>query len=502
MTLIGQLSSLESAGLIRVAQVEPDLEYLFRHALVQDAAYQSLLASDRRRLHHAVGQVIEDLYADRLDEYAAMLARHFDSAGDAERARDYYTRAGDAALATFANPEAEGLYRHALALARTETDRAALLDQLGEALVRQGLFEAWLEAWRRAIELCRSAGNLDSVAHLYARSARAAWYAGDTPRGLALCQEGQAAVEGAPESPDQARLLHEVARAYLFNGMAERAEPLLRQALDMARRQDAPGVEADALATLGVLPNVPADEALSVLRTSVALAHEHGLLDIAQRAHHNLAIVIGGLGGDLRAAREQFEEAILIARKRGVVSEEVLSSMSAAGLSIAFGELPVAEEALSRLEAAIDTLPDPEGSRIELRAMQAGLYGVKGDWQRATELQRQVLDEAEDRGNLQMVLNAIGEITSLALELHFLGISPELGPVGWAETEALLHRAIEITDGGLGSRVAPRYLLSILRSRQGRLAEARAWLAEAEFHAREYSSAWDEQSLRLARLEL
>lgn len=502
MTLMSQLTNLESAGLIRIAQVEPDLQYLFRHVLVQDAAYQSLLSSDRRRLHRSVGQVIERLYGDRLDEYAAVLARHFARAGDEARAQDYYQRAADAALAAFANPEAESLYRHALELTQAKPALAALLGQLGEALVRQDRFEEGLDTWRRAIELCLSAGNLDRVANLYARSARAAWHAGDIPRGLALCEEGLAAVEGAPESADQARLLHETARAYLFNGMAGRAEPLLRQALDMARRQGAVGVEADALATLGVLPKIPADEVLSALRTSVTLAHDHGLLEIAHRAHHNLGIVTASLTGDLRAAREQFQEAIRIAKKRGVVSEQALSWMSTFGLSVGLGELQAAEEALSHLEALIESLSDPEAIRLELRSMQASLCGVKGQWQQATELHRQVLDEAERRGNLQMALNAIQELAAFAFELHELG-NP-LGPRDddWSETEALLHRALDITDSGPGSRVSPRSQLSILRVRQGRLDEARAWLAEAESHAREYPSAWDEQILRVTRLEL
>jgi predicted ATPase len=55
MTVISQLGRLETSGLIRLAQVEPDLEYLFRHSLVQEAAYHSLLAADQKRLHLAVG---------------------------------------------------------------------------------------------------------------------------------------------------------------------------------------------------------------------------------------------------------------------------------------------------------------------------------------------------------------------------------------------------------------------------------------------------------------
>ena len=57
MTIISQLNALEMSGLIRLVQAQPELEYLFRHALVQDTAYGSLLKQDRKRLHLAVGTV-------------------------------------------------------------------------------------------------------------------------------------------------------------------------------------------------------------------------------------------------------------------------------------------------------------------------------------------------------------------------------------------------------------------------------------------------------------
>jgi predicted ATPase len=73
MSLFNNLSTLETAGLIQVSRVEPDLEYLFRHSMVQDAAYASLLESDRKRLHLEVGNAIESLYPDRNKELAAIL---------------------------------------------------------------------------------------------------------------------------------------------------------------------------------------------------------------------------------------------------------------------------------------------------------------------------------------------------------------------------------------------------------------------------------------------
>src|SRR5690348_2967939 len=68
------INVLETSGLIRLAAIQPELEYLFRHVLVQDAAYESLLKQERRRLHLAVAEALEALYPDRRNELTPMLA--------------------------------------------------------------------------------------------------------------------------------------------------------------------------------------------------------------------------------------------------------------------------------------------------------------------------------------------------------------------------------------------------------------------------------------------
>ncbi|HLF02662.1 MAG TPA: adenylate/guanylate cyclase domain-containing protein, partial [Anaerolineales bacterium] len=114
------LTTLEGLGLIRLAVVQPDLEYLFRHALVQEAAYNSLVKQDRRQLHLAVGEALEQLYPDRLTsrEFAPLLAQHFYSGGDDARALKHLVHAGDAAARVYANPEAILHYTRALEIAK------------------------------------------------------------------------------------------------------------------------------------------------------------------------------------------------------------------------------------------------------------------------------------------------------------------------------------------------------------------------------------------------
>ena len=117
-----QLDTLEARGLIRVAALHPELEYLFRHALLQDTAYGSLLKQERRALHQVVGTTLEELYPERLGELAAVLAMHFELAGDTAKAIEYLVAAAKFAVERNAIVEGYDLYTRAAALLPAATD--------------------------------------------------------------------------------------------------------------------------------------------------------------------------------------------------------------------------------------------------------------------------------------------------------------------------------------------------------------------------------------------
>ena len=123
MTADVELETLESKGLIRLATSLPELEYLFRHQLVQDAAYGSLLKQERRELHGQVGEALEDLYPERRGELSPVLGMHFEQAGETEKAIDYYAEGARHALRANALHEAYAGFDRA----------AALVDQEGAA---------------------------------------------------------------------------------------------------------------------------------------------------------------------------------------------------------------------------------------------------------------------------------------------------------------------------------------------------------------------------------
>src|SRR5205823_3506391 len=137
MTVTQTLQILETGGLIHLAAVQPELEYAFQHALIQDAAYLTLVKANRRLLHKAVGESLEQLYPGQLTSptLAPVLARHFAEAGDPARALNYYRLAGRAAADRHANAEAIHYFSQGLEIA---TNLASAGEAAADLFLRRG----------------------------------------------------------------------------------------------------------------------------------------------------------------------------------------------------------------------------------------------------------------------------------------------------------------------------------------------------------------------------
>ena len=121
------LTELQRLDLVVERSRRPAPEYRFRHGLVQEVAYASLVETKRKKLHRKVGEALEEIYEDSLEEPPyALVARHFSEADVPEKAAEYLLKAGDAARAIYADQEALEHYRRARTfLAHLKDERRA-----------------------------------------------------------------------------------------------------------------------------------------------------------------------------------------------------------------------------------------------------------------------------------------------------------------------------------------------------------------------------------------
>jgi class 3 adenylate cyclase/tetratricopeptide (TPR) repeat protein len=120
-----RLSYLKEIQLIRERRRMEELEYLFKHALAQEAAYESILLQKRKELHLKVADCIEKVFEERLHEFYGMLAFHYSSGEDLEKAEEYMIKAGEIALKSSASSEALHYYQEALKIFQKKYGDAA-----------------------------------------------------------------------------------------------------------------------------------------------------------------------------------------------------------------------------------------------------------------------------------------------------------------------------------------------------------------------------------------
>ena len=184
-----QLNVLQRADIIREIARTPEQEFTFRYVLMQEVTYQSILIKQRRVLHRQIGEALEALYADRLEEHAALLAQHFDAGGDPRAAHDYHV-AGNAAARLYANTEALAHYTRALEL--TTEDHSALLEARAAVYLFLGRMQEGIADYEAALEVLRQTERGAAECDVLSRLAWAYWASGESNQGLALAREAEA----------------------------------------------------------------------------------------------------------------------------------------------------------------------------------------------------------------------------------------------------------------------------------------------------------------------
>jgi ABC-type oligopeptide transport system substrate-binding subunit/class 3 adenylate cyclase len=155
------LAQLQRVDLVREKTSQPELEYMFKHSLTQEAAYNSLLVDRRREFHRRVGEALEELFADRKEQFLGLLAHHFEGAGEYRKAVDYLIQAGDRARLTDEHLEAADHYREAIKLlTELGDDRGAAQVWLKLGLIYHANFQFELahQANEKAFDLQKRAG--------------------------------------------------------------------------------------------------------------------------------------------------------------------------------------------------------------------------------------------------------------------------------------------------------------------------------------------------------
>jgi len=202
--LLSHLSGLKDSELLYERGIYPQSTYIFKHALTQEVAYDSLLLKRKREIHEEIGQAIEALYPDRLEEFYETLAYHSSRGEDWERANNYNREAGLKAHSFSAFEEAQSYFEASLqALKKLPRTRGRILQDIDirfnmrAALFPLGRHDEWAEHIRAAESLSKEIGDNTRLANSYNFLSTHSWIRGRHKEAIKLCEEGLSLAESA-----------------------------------------------------------------------------------------------------------------------------------------------------------------------------------------------------------------------------------------------------------------------------------------------------------------
>jgi tetratricopeptide (TPR) repeat protein len=259
--------------------------YRFSHALTQQYLYDELSVGERRMLHGEIAETLESISADHSDQFALQLARHYDEAGNAEKAVSYWSLAGDAAFAIYAQNEAIAAYTRALELSKEITISSEQLNHLytrrGRAMELTGQFEQALKNYDEM--LLAAHDHKDRRMELDAQVAASTLYSTptavmDTEKGRALSEETLKLAQELGDQAVESKVLWNLLLANLHGGEIDQAIDYGERSLSLARSLNLREQMAYTLTDLGRAHNTACrfEEAEARLTEAAGLWRELG----------------------------------------------------------------------------------------------------------------------------------------------------------------------------------------------------------------------------------
>jgi class 3 adenylate cyclase len=452
-TLEADLGHLERSRLVRLRSREPELEYVFKHALTQEVAYQSLLVQRRKDIHRKVGHAMAELYRDRIGALDSVVGEHFLRGEAWAEAFEHLRRAGDAAARLYAHTEARDCYGKAIIalahLPETDTTRRqrveALLALVGVSfgVDPEQNRTRLAEAEQLARSLPGADGEPGGDRALLARVAfwrgRVHWYQNEHRRAVDDFLEVLAAGEASGDEELLALASNLIGRVMLFQGQFRQTLPFFLRAVEPLERG---GDVTEAIVNAGFLGAALAAtgqvaEGLAQIERGLARALQVGhLMGIAISRVFRAFVHL--LAGDPAQALEEALQAKAAAERSG----DRVYTYAAAGLEAwaqsRLGRHAEAASSLTRLEEIGKSL----GGRVFLADVFAAVQAEAALNAGRPEEARRVAEATAQAAE------ASGSLLAGGLARRVLGEALAAEPSRVAEAEAQLVESLRLLEAG------------------------------------------------------
>jgi tetratricopeptide (TPR) repeat protein len=250
------LLNLQGLEFIHEKSLFPELEYIFKHALTQEVAYNSMLHKRRKEIHGKIGMAIEEIYAERLEEFCEMLAYHFEQGEVWEKAFLYLSKSGDKARQAFANHEAIGFYTKAIEVsgritpAMEEEELLSVYEGRGLVWMLLSKLDEAIDDFQIMRQMARALGNQQKEGESLCHLAYAHWLklsADQVPYVEQYAQEALQLYGKTGHQKIHARALESLGLVEQARGNLQEADKKFEESLQICRQEGYKVTEAHNL---------------------------------------------------------------------------------------------------------------------------------------------------------------------------------------------------------------------------------------------------------------
>lgn len=471
------LEALCAVALTRQETREPPPAYLFRHIVIRDVAYDSLPRSTRAQLHEQLAAFVE---TSRGNPDLDLLAHHYGQSNRVDKQREYFRRAGVAAMAAYANEaaiayfdrlapllddprerfdlqmrragvfahvgrseEAAAVARHALSLAEAGLDERCVAEaahQLGEVLVPGGQFDEAHALLHRAAATWNAVGETSRQSDALARDAAVYRMQAQPPEAAAAAQAAIAAARACGAGLAHARALAVLGWAAFALGDAAQARNAYDEALSLARIHGDPRQIALALQDLAVLESRQGrvDQAQPLYEECLERATQIGLKHTIDAVNLNYGTLLS-MRGPYPEARARLERAVKAFGSGGSKPHLAGALHNLGTTEIALGDFEAAQRHLEEGRAVFRAL----GIRRGEATAAAALGDLRVAQGRYAEAKRMLFEALQMRMQTDGKMDCVKSFVSNAALLVGIGRADDalrlLAAAKRAATEMDLH---------------------------------------------------------------
>ncbi len=404
------LLALRNTELIYERGFSLDANYIFKHALTHEVAYNSLLIQKRRELHEKTGNAIEDMYPNRIEEFCEVLAHHFSRANNREKASYYLTMAGKKAKEIFATEEAFRFFNEALRcldeMPKTKTnderkidilfDTENIYDAIGKREEQKKVLEA-------IIDLSKSINDERRLSDGYIRRAEFLSVLGEYREAEAMGKSALALKRKVGDKAGEGKALRGMGFIHWRLGDYNKALKYHQEALDVHRKLGGGEAEAFELINLGEVYRQLGqyEDALLHLQEALRIYRQLRITNGQNIAEFNIGNVYRDME-KFHACLEHYQESWRIIKESGLSSLNSYSHLTVpTTIANVFWRLGKYQESLRYYSEALNISRGLRDRFEEANILSyiAAIYGILGDYQESINHYEEALKIYREIGN-------------------------------------------------------------------------------------------------------